>query len=389
MLLMIPGPIEVSPAVRSAHDVAPPGHTSPPVLEAFGSSLEYMLDIWQAGEGAEPYLFAGSGTAAMEFAAANIVSPEDSVLVVNSGYFSDRMGLIVERLGGKLSMVSAEPGFSPKPSEILEAAKACKPVVIFATHVDTSTGVCVDPASVVDAAREVGALSVFDGVCATAAEPFAMAELGADAYLTGSQKALGLPPGLAHVVFSREALAKRSARGAPPSLYLDLEVWRPIMESYRARKPSYFATPATNLVMAAAAGMKEIVSYEYSGKKGINARTLRHRDVADAMGAAWEALGLNTLTDPAVRGVTLSALRVPEGLSGPVPPAVAEHGVAIAGGLYPGLQASYFRVGHMGYATTQQDMLERTVVAVGTALSKLGHNCDVDRALAALQDRLD
>ncbi|MEL6545972.1 MAG: aminotransferase class V-fold PLP-dependent enzyme, partial [Myxococcota bacterium] len=234
-LLMIPGPIEVSPAVREAHDVIPPGHQASDLIEAYGDALESTLAIWGAGEGALPFMIPGSGTAAMELAAANLVTTGTRVLVVNTGYFSGRMMEIIRRYGADVISVDAPPGDAPSIDEIRSAATKHRAEVVFATHVDTSTGVKMEPCHVTEAVSDLGALTVFDGVCATAAEPFNMAALGADVYLTGSQKALGLPAGLAVAVFSLNAIQRRDAIDAPP-LYFDIQSWRPIMTAYLERK---------------------------------------------------------------------------------------------------------------------------------------------------------
>src|SRR4051794_35067466 len=98
-LLMIPGPVEVSPAVLAAVAVPPPGHTSPRLLEAFGTSIERMREVWQADAASQPFILAGSGNLAMEMAAANLIEPGERALVVSTGFFSDRMAEILGRYG--------------------------------------------------------------------------------------------------------------------------------------------------------------------------------------------------------------------------------------------------------------------------------------------------
>src|SRR6478672_2173427 len=233
-LLMIPGPVEVSPAVVAAASVPPPSHTAPRLLEAFGTSIERMREVWRSGPGGQPFLVAGSGTLAMEMAAANLVEPGERAVVVSTGFFSERMAEILRRHGAEVTLVAAEVGEVPTLDAVREALAAGSAVkALFATHVDTSTGVRVDPEPLCRLAREAGALAVFDGVCATAGERFEMAEWGADLYFTGSQKAIGLPPGLALMVAGERALASRAARrAAPPPLYLDWHSWLPVHRAY-------------------------------------------------------------------------------------------------------------------------------------------------------------
>ncbi|HET9229402.1 MAG TPA: aminotransferase class V-fold PLP-dependent enzyme, partial [Thermoanaerobaculia bacterium] len=301
---MIPGPVELSPAVLDAASGPPLSHISPRLIEAFGSSLERMRRVWQADDSSQPFLLAGSGTLAMEVAAANLIEPGERALVVNTGFFSERMVEILRRNGAEVVQVTAPVGDAPSPEQIREILAGSTPFkALFATHVDTSTGVRVDPEPLCRLAREMGILSIFDGVCAAAGERFDMAGWDADLYFTASQKAIGLPPGLALMVASERALAIRAGRkSSPPPLYLDWESWLPIHRSYEERKPSYFATPATSLVMALEAGLGEILDL------GIEARIETHARTAAALRNAWKALGLRSVPRENVTGNTLSVL---------------------------------------------------------------------------------
>lgn len=371
-LLMIPGPVEISAAVREAFSAPPPSHTSPELIDAFGRCLEAMREVWQARASSQPFVVAGGGTVGMDMAAANLVEPGDRVLVAVTGYFGDRMAEMLRRQGATVLKVTAPVGDAPSPAKIAEAVethRAAGPLkALFATHVDTSTGVLLDPEPLAALAREHEILSVFDGVCATAGERFAMAEWGADVYLTGSQKALGAPPGLTLSVVSRRALTVRKNRKAtPPPMYLDWLEWLPIMEAYEDRRPSYFSTPATNLVLALDAALSEILA------EGVSTRIDHHRKAARALRAAWAALGLELVpVRDDVAAHTLSALRYPEGVDGSLLGRIAQHGVAVAGGLHPALKKSSFRIGHMGWTVTRPLLLERTVEAVARALTDSG-----------------
>jgi alanine-glyoxylate transaminase/serine-glyoxylate transaminase/serine-pyruvate transaminase len=381
-LLMIPGPIEISPAVHSAYQASPPSHVSPPVIEAFGSSLQRMREVWRADAAHQPFIVSGSGTVAMDMAISNVVDAGDRVLLVNTGYFSDRIGEMAHRRGATVEHVRCKAGFVPTADAISESAKALRPTVVIATHVDTSTGVRVDIPSVMTVAREHDALTVFDGVCATAGEAFEMKAWGADIYLTASQKAIGLPPGLALLVASERALERRERIQNLPSMILDFAQWLPVMKAYEARKPSYFATPATNLILALDAGLGELTT------TGIAEVIRRHQRVADAMRAAWKQLGLTLLGPWENAANTLSAIRYPEGVDASLVATIGANGAIVAGGLHPEHRAEYFRVGHMGYTTTQRSWLVQTVRAVEVALNQHGHACGggVEALVAALPE---
>ena len=195
-LLMIPGPIEVSPEVRAAHDGPPPGHLAPDLVEAYGLALEQMREVWQAPTSAQPFLIAGSGTLAMDMAAANLVQAGMRALVVDTGYFSERMAEILRRYGADVASVKAEPGHAVTLDQVEVALRQEEPHCVFVTHVDTSTGVRMPAHEVAKLAQSMGAMTVVDGVCATAAEPLSMMDGAVDIYLTGSQKAIGVPRGL-------------------------------------------------------------------------------------------------------------------------------------------------------------------------------------------------
>ena len=388
-LLMIPGPIELSPTVVEAFSKPSPGHLAPGLIESFGRSLEMMREVWQAGPDAQPFILTGGGTVAMDVVAANLVEPGETAVVINTGYFSDRLAEMLRRQGAKVVEVAAPAvGDAPATDVVGRALASGSVKALFATHVDTSTGVCIDPEPLARMARDRGILSVFDGVCATAGESFRMKEWGADVYLTGSQKALGVPPGLALLVASPLALEARARRGPnapPPPMYLDLEQWLPIMKAYEKRRPAYFSTPATNLILALEAGLGEIL------EDGIEPRIARHQHAARAMRAAWDALGLRPVpTRPELRAATLSAVYLPEGIDvAAVVGGTARNGVIVAGGLHPEIRTRYFRVGHMGYAITRKEMLVRTVDAIGRALRDAGASADPARAVCAVESALD
>lgn len=384
-LLMIPGPIELSPGVQAAADGPALSHTAPDLIAAFGQALRDMRAVWQAGPDAQPLVVAGSGTLAMEMAACNLLDPGQHALVVDTGVFSARMAEMLARRGAVVRRLSAEPGEAP-PLAALEQALAAGPLhAVFVTHVDTSTGVRVDLPAIASRVRPTGALLVVDGVCALAGEAFAVEALGVDVALTASQKALGLPPGLALSVVSPRALEARAALAHPPPLALDWTEWLPIHRAYEEGRPSYFATPATGLVRALPVALRELLDAREGPHAGMEAVFARHARVARALRAAWRPLGLRLVPKEALAANTLAALWLPDGVEPSFPAAVAKRGVVIAGGLHPAIRTRSVRVGHMGHVTTRPELLARTVRAIGEALAEAGAPGDLDAALTALE----
>ncbi len=364
---MIPGPIEFEPDVLAALGERTRSHLDPSFIEAFGRALSRTREVFLASADSQPFVLAGSGTLAMDMAVANLIEPGDPAVVVETGWFSQRMADILARWGASVVRVPAPPGDSPSLEAVAEAVAKARPKVVTLTHVDTSTGVRADVEGLARIARAHGALSVVDGVCSIGGEELRMERWGVDLALTGSQKALGVPPGLAVLVAGPRALAAYEARKqAVPSMYLDFGEWRPVMQAYEARRPYYFATPAVNLVAAYDVSLGKILA------EGMEARFARHAKMAGAFRAAWRAMELRAVpVRDELCAHTLSALYFPEGVDATLPGKIGAEGVVVAGGLYPSIKAQYFRVGHMG-SIHGNDVLA-TVGAVERALGKAGH----------------
>ena len=390
-LLMIPGPIEISPGVQRAFCAPPPSHLAPALMEAFGSALSRLRALFGAADDAQPFVIAGGGTLAMDSAVANVVAPGETVCLVDTGYFSRRMAEIVQRRGARPVLISGpEPGSAPGPEAVASTLRSESPAALFVTHVDTSSGVRTDLKAMAALAAEADEemLVVADGVCGAPGERVSMEAWGVDVYLAASQKAVGLPPGLALLVASPRALARRQRMQQEhlPPLVLDWEQWRPIMEAYQDGRPAYFSTPATNLVAALDVGLAEIEACALDDLTGPAAYAAQHRRVALAMRAAFEAMELVPLpTSPRQMAHTISALRYPDGVSGPdLLSQARQRGVIFAGGLLPGLADQTFRVGHMGWVTGQPELLETTIRVLAQSLQACGHPADEEHATGEL-----
>jgi alanine-glyoxylate transaminase/serine-glyoxylate transaminase/serine-pyruvate transaminase len=380
-LLMIPGPIELDPEVLRALSRPQLGHMDPAVTRAFGRVLTRAREVFLAPAG-QPFVIAGSGTLAMELAVANIVDAEERAVVVNTGYFGDRMRAILERLGVRVEEVRAPLGEVPDLAAVERALAAEPTKLLTVTHVDTSSGVRAPVEALARLARDHGALVVVDGVCAVGGEELRQEAWGIDVCLTASQKALGAPPGLAVLVASPRALAARRAKKVPvASLYLDLLEWLPIMEAYESGTPKYFATPPVNLIFALDVSLGQLLA------EGVEARVARHDRQAAAFRAGCRALGLQMLpARDAIAASTLSAVYYPAGIDASLVARVRAEGIAIAGGLHPEARAKYFRVGHMG-AMHASDLLA-VVGGLERALVGGGHKVDLGSGLAACQATL-
>lgn len=381
-LLMIPGPIEFTPLVLQAMGAPTTSHVAPNFIEIFGQALERMRQVFLCPNG-QPFVIAGSGTLAMDTAAANLVEPGDKALVVNTGYFGDRFAAILERYGAEVWHARAPTiGDTPSLEGVETALKEAEYKLMTITHVDTSTGVRTDVRGLAALGREHGVLVVVDGVCATAGEELHQEEWGVDLVLTASQKAIGVPPGLALIVAGTRAMnAFHHRKTLVRNYYADWTNWLPIMEAYEARRPSYFGTPPVNLIWALNMSLIQILN------EGLDARFARHRRLSDALKAAIRALGMKQVpTSPNKAANTLTAAYFPEGVDRAMLGHVKEAGVILAGGLHADIKDRYFRIGHMG-AVNEADILA-TVGAIEHGLARVGYKFKVGAGLAAVQATL-
>ena len=336
-----------------------------------------MRQVFLCPDG-QPFIVAGSGTLAMDLAGANLIEAGDKALVVNTGYFGDRFGSLLERYGAQVTHVRAPVGGCPSLEEIEAVLAQHRFKAMVVTHVDTSTGVLADVQSIAKLGRKHGALVIVDGVCSVAGEELRMSDWGVDVALTASQKAISVPPGLALLVAGPRAMEAFHQRKSPVgNYYADWSNWLPIMEAYEGRKPSYFGTPAVNLIWALNVSLGQIL------EEGLDARFERHRALSRAVQQAIAALGLGQVPiADKYAAHTMTAPRYPAGIAGgDLLPRIKKAGAVLAGGLHPEIKAEYFRIGHMG-PTNVGDLLA-TIGALETGLAACGYDFEQGVGVAA------
>ncbi len=374
-LLMGPGPSEVDPQVLASLSLPPLGHLDPALLGMM-QELETMLRGVFGTKNRLTLALSGTGTAGMETALTNTISPDDAVVVGVMGYFGDRMCQITERLGGKLTRVDAEWGTPLDPQKMRDAILQARPRVVCAVHAETSTGVVQDLTAIAEATREIDALVVVDAVTSLGGQPLEVDEWGIDVCYSGSQKCLGAPSGLAPFTMNDRALNRLSERGTPPrSFYFDpfllLKYWD---------ERQYHHTISAPLIYSLHTALRLL------HEEGKEARWGRHRRNHLAFRAGIEAMGLYFLPDEAWSLWPLNAVRVPDGLDETAirGALLAEHSIEIGGGLGP-LKGKLLRVGLMGYASQQEYVLQ-LLAALETTLRAQGHSVETGAGLQAAME---
>ncbi|MFO7756219.1 MAG: alanine--glyoxylate aminotransferase family protein [Bacteroidales bacterium] len=381
-LLMIPGPIEFDSDVLKAMGEPTLSHVSKEFIDIFAESLEMMKELWMC-PGGQPFIMAGTGTLAMDMAGANMLEKNDKVLVISTGYFGERYAELLNRYGADYRILRAAPGETVPTEKIEDELRQGKYKMMTFTHVDTSTAVKTDAEAIGRLGQKYDVISILDGVCSVAGEEIRQQDWGIDIVLTASQKAIGVPPGLALLVASEKAMKVFESRKTKvQNYYADWSNWLPVMKAYESRKPAYFGTPAVNLVAALNVSLKQIL------KEGADNRFARHKTTGRAFRSALKALGISQVPADAVAANTLSAPYYPGGIKATdLLTAVNRAGVVLAGGLHPDFKNEYFRIGHMGKITTAEAV--KTVEALEKALKECGYGFDSGAGVKAAKQVFD
>lgn len=360
-LLMIPGPTMVSPRVLRALSKPVLSHVSKEFVDGFAEALELQKRLFMT-EGT-PFMLSGSGTLGMEAAIANLIEKGDRVLCIENGFFGEKWEEIVEAHGGVADRIRFEWGEALDLKIVAEKLSSNDYKAFTVEHVDTSTGIANPVDKVGSLAEDTDALYIVDSVCGIGGMPLKMDEWNIDFCLTGSQKAVGAPPGISLFCLNDKAWEVVENRKTPiADYYANLRKWKPIMDNPRG----YFATPAVGMVL----GMLEALRMIHEER--LETRWNRHRVFSEAFRAGLEAIDIGSFPAEGHEAHTLSVPEIPEGISDSTMRGLMsiKYGVIIAGGLGK-LGGKTVRVGHMGNVTTN-DMVA-TMSALEMALMELGH----------------
>jgi aspartate aminotransferase-like enzyme len=315
--------------------------------------------------------FTGSGTSAMEGAIVGCCPPGHKALVVENGKFAERWVKVCATFGIEHTVLPLEWGHGAKVADITKAMDADPKIdTVIVVHSETSTTALSDVEGIAKVTRDRGALLLVDGITAVGALPVKMDEWGVDAYVTGSQKAMMLPPGLGFAAVNDRAW-ERVDSGKMPTLYNDLKAFRKSLGTYDAPY-----TPAVSLVRGA---MKALQSIRERGLENIWAETTM---LARATRAAAEALNLKVFSADPVDSVT--AMLVPEGVDeGALRKTMrSKFGFQIAGG-QGDLKGKIIRFSHMGYVDAFDTL--GVIAALEMALAGQGFDVVVGSGVAAAQ----
>jgi aspartate aminotransferase-like enzyme len=373
--LFTPGPTPVPDEVLRALSAPIIHHRTPQWQRSFQEVLNGLRALY--GTSGEPVMYTASGTGAMESAVCNLVEAGDEVIVASFGRFGERWAEIATAYGATVHHHQTVWGDRPDHDAIAEfAAQHPNAKVLFTTHSETATGAVSDAAAIASAvrAKRGDLLLVLDAISSLGAIPIHMDEWGYDAVITGSQKALMVPPGLAFAALSEKA-EQRTNEVSTPRFYLD---WRKTLAAQRKSPPSTPFTPALTIVL----GLE--VALDMIAREGSEAIHDRHVLYGRATRAAVAALGLDLFGPDDDSSCILTSVRVPDGVDGAAIPKKMrdEYGITIAGG-QAHLKGKIVRLGHCGWVDVFD--LVGMVAAFERALVELGHDAPVGEGVAAAQ----
>ena len=370
--LLSPGPTPVPNEVALAMSETMIHHRTPQFNKIFDEARQGLKKLF--GTKNDVLMLASSGTGAMEASVANLFSPDDKVLVINGGKFGERWLNIANAFGLDPVELKVEWGQAVKVDAVEKQLKAhpdLKGVMIQAS--ETSTTV-LHPVKEIAKLTQNGPLFLVDGVTAVGVVSIPLDEWDLDVLVTGSQKAMMLPPGLGFIALSDRAW-ERTKQATLPRFYFDLN-----LERKNQQKGSGAFTPAVSLIFGARA------SLEMMQREGLDRVYARHARMSRATRAAATALGLKLLApdspSPAATGVYL-----PDGIDADqVLDYLRDHmNITLAEG-QDQLKGKVIRIAHVGYMGAF-DVIT-AVAALEMVLRKFGVELPFGKGVAAAQEVL-
>lgn len=385
-VLMIPGPTELPPPVIQALN-------QPPTVQydrAFDEGVlepttRNLREVFQTA--GEVVLMPGSGRTALESGALSVIEPGDRVLVVGAGQFGALMREIMNRVGADWTEFPVELGQPLDLGRLAAEAERLRPKAISLVHNETSTGSTYPAAEVGQIARRVGALFLLDTVSSIAGIDVRTDEWGVDLNMTGSQKCLAAPLGLALVAVSQRAWQAMEGRKQPARSYAyDLLRWREwwipesrggkVKDGAPRRQP---VSIPTHLTAAMNVAVRLIL------EEGLANRFRRHEAAGQALRAGLIAMGLEMFPDKSLWSNTVSCVRAPKD----VEPAMVvarmrdQYGILIGTGLDK-IRTITLRIGTMGMTASPLYVLP-TLGALELTLRDLGYKAEPGAGVAAAQ----
>jgi alanine-glyoxylate transaminase/serine-glyoxylate transaminase/serine-pyruvate transaminase len=300
--LLGPGPSNPYPEATAALGAPLLGHLDPEFLRILDQTCDRLRAVWRTGN-RRTLPLSGTGSIGMEAAFANTVAPGSVVVVAVNGVFGERMCDVAGRYGAEVVRVDHEWGQPVDIAAVLAAHPA--PDLVAAVHAETSTGVESDIAGLAAAVQERGdALVLADCVTSLAGIKVAIDDWGVDLAYSGTQKCLGVAPGLSPFTINDRAWARRVVK--PPTWYLDLGLIGDYVAADSAGGRTYHHTAPVAMIASLHAALGRILD---EGLPDVHAR---HRAAGERLQAGLAELGLRPFAAEGHRLPELTTVWVPD-----------------------------------------------------------------------------
>ena len=351
MILLNPGPVNVSPRVTAALARGDLCHREPEAYELLDRIRSRLARAFAPAGGFTPVLVTGSGTAALEMAVTSVLSPRGRLVVVANGVYGERIAAMAAVARLPHAVVDGEWTAAPDLAAVERAVTAPDVEAVAIVHHETTTGLLNPVAAVGAIARRHGKLLLVDSISGLAGDALDVEAAGADLVVGTANKCIQGLPGMAFVLV-RSAVLERLAAHPPRSVYLSLATY--------AKNPMPF-TPAVQAAYALDEALAELL------EEGVDARLARYARAAAQLRAGFARLGLECLLPSGLRSSSITALRMPTGRT-----YRALHDALKARGfvVYEGqgrLVRDVFRVANMGHLDTRD--FDAFLAALGAALA--------------------
>jgi len=372
--LFSPGPTMLPPEVLLKMAEPIMHHREPEFEKIFAEVREGLKYLFQTKS--EVLIFTSSGTGAMEGAVSNLLSRGDKALVVRGGKFGERWGEICKAYGIEIIPIDVEWGRAVEPAKI-QKVLASEPSIraVFTQATETSTGVMNPIKEISEIVKKHGdTILVVDAITGVGVFDIPMDLWGLDVVISGSQKALMLPPGLAFAALSDKAW-KFVERSNLPKYYFN---FKKELKSAQKNQTSY--TPGISLVV----GLRE--SLNLIRKEGLEAVFRRHERLAAATRAAVKALGLE-LYAPDSPTNALTAVKFPEGIDGEKLRHLffKKFGITVAEG-QDQAKGKIIRIAHLGYYEKLDVVM--VISALEMLLKEMGYAFELGKGVKAAEEVL-
>lgn len=358
-LLMIPGPVQISPDILEAFNGQTAAHYGPEWTEIYLSTEKMFSKL--VNSGGRTFLMPGSGSLGLDTVATTFCR-DKRCLILNNGMFGNRLYEIVGRQAVTIKDLQFPLNRPINPDEVEKELAAKSYDIVFVPHAETSTGILNPIEEIAAVVRKYGKMFFVDAVASAGIEKIDMRNWGIDVVVTGSQKGMETPPGLGIVTITQKMLDYLDTL-PENGWYTSLKVWCEYYEKWHDWHPFPVTLP-TNIILALRKSMEKMF------EEGLDSRQQLYKGVSDRFRKAVSALGLSPYPQEGDQAHGLTSISTEEKFD----PAElvtyfrTDHNILISGS-FGDLKKDVFRVGHMSTEQCREENIARVVDVIGQFLA--------------------